>query len=97
MRETRDRRRMGAVQRCSVRTGSIGSIDAAEEERPIRCISERGVCHGKVPRLRARSCYPVFHECGCMEVACLSTLRSKAGKEKSPLPCCTEFLHACAH
>ncbi len=87
----------GAVQRCSVRTMSGGSIDAAEEARHIRCISERGVLHGKVPRLRARGGYPILPECGQVEVACLSALRRKAGAEESPLPCCTEFLHAGAH
>ena len=87
----------GAVQRCSVRTMSAGSIDAAEEARHIRCICERGVLHGEVPRLRARGGYTVFHEYRCMEVACLSALRCKAGEEKSPLPCCAEFLHAGAH
>lgn len=49
--------------------------------------AERGIRHGEVPRLQARSCYSVFPEYGGVEVACLSALRGKAGEEESTLRC----------
>ncbi|SRR5258707_9797430 len=44
--------------------------------------------HGEVPGLQPRCGYPVFPECGPVEVACLSALRGEAGKEESTLRCC---------
>src|SRR6266849_10613541 len=74
--------------------GMLSSIDAVKEARHSRRIGERGILHGEVPRLRARGCYPVCPQCGRVEVACLSALRGKAGKEESTHCCSTDGLLA---
>src|SRR6266849_3523423 len=67
--------------------GMLSSIDAVKEARHSRCIGERGILHGKVPRMRARGCYRVCPQCGRVEMACLCALRGEAGKEEPTLRC----------